>query len=840
MGSGIGTCKCDSYTQPYESQDTYDTIPLGVEHEQDFALGQKPVPLVIISDPGQDLDDEMAYVMLRHLVESGLADVKGIITTLAPAFDRARLVAGTLETLGLWGVPIGIGSDGGDVVSKHKSETFVEWAKPYMPPRYSAVSSAFKPGRALLAKMYSESQNKSLTVLIIASLKDPALFLRDEEELFKQKTREVVIMGGVEPWDDKNEPVELVPDTANNNTFDMESSQFFYKRCQELGIPVIIVTRWAAYASKVPVSCYNDLAAHGSWVGCRLRNAQRASIESLWSRAASPPGSDQRQGLPLRCDRAWFLKTFCDGAPAPGRGPDDTIWDLVAGFMQYDSVATLASIPYLRNKLFAPTVVKGLRGAQHKVIGRTEQDHNIKDTKELSQFLNEGFRKGLAYNHVRKKEFILLLQPRWSNHTENDVAFVVFRSLYELGIFDCAGVIVQPLPGHNPDGTKSEVYRRKDAKHKDGVEAGPTKTSDFSKSTQKTLRTLGLSHVPVLVADPNGKTGAEHLKELYTKVTPAGISLVLTGSLDVAADFVDRYPKAFIHKTQNVIVVGDCRAKMERRAGRPAHGREVVEPDPAAQNYALDIEAAERFFEICQSLLVPLVAVSREFAQHVQLPRTLFETLGDSRYGGHVGRDLFESQQASVRHLWKAVRAPPTDVAARRDLPDRCNKDWFIKTFCSGQPPASDSDEDVWKAIGAFNIYNLHAILMALPPVFNTFVKAPRETRLHGVKHTIANLDKVDGAQMRKLILQCIFTGVRLNSSVFDLQDPPPIPLNGLDGEGDGQSSPSSWCYDHRKQALLWLLPKENRSDFDMEGFRPQEEDSTDTDLWGSSECTDY
>ena len=36
-----------------------------------------------------------------------------------------------------------------------------------------------------------------MTLVVIASLKDPALFLRDNEALFVRKIRDVVIMGGV-------------------------------------------------------------------------------------------------------------------------------------------------------------------------------------------------------------------------------------------------------------------------------------------------------------------------------------------------------------------------------------------------------------------------------------------------------------------------------------------------------------------------------------------------------------------------------------------------------------------------------------------------------------------
>ena len=59
-------------------------------------------------------------------------------------------------------------------------------------------------------------------------------------------------MGGVEPVEPAgpDEATLLVPDTANNNTFDPVASAFFYRRCQEIGVPLVIVSRWAAYAAK--------------------------------------------------------------------------------------------------------------------------------------------------------------------------------------------------------------------------------------------------------------------------------------------------------------------------------------------------------------------------------------------------------------------------------------------------------------------------------------------------------------------------------------------------------------------------------------------------------------
>ena len=156
--------------------------------------------------------------------------------------------------------------------------------------------------------------------------------MRAYEALFVAKTKTVTIMGGVMPFDENADDNELlVPDTAHNNTFDTEASAFFYCHCQEIGVPLIIVSRHAAYKCPMPRSIYDDMAATDHPIGKRLRDTQRASIEGLWKRACAPEGPD-RVGLPARCDKAWFCSTFCSGNGAE-RDADDSVWDLVASFI---------------------------------------------------------------------------------------------------------------------------------------------------------------------------------------------------------------------------------------------------------------------------------------------------------------------------------------------------------------------------------------------------------------------------------------------------------------------------------------------------------------------------
>ena len=115
---------------------------------------------------------------------------------------------------------------------------------------------------------------KSLVLLLLSSLKDAAVFLRDNESLFMQKIRYVVLMsgakvggggkGGRRPsqkgaglagWppegtaraaEGASRPASSPPDDAQNNEFDRPAARFFYRRCQELGVPLIIVASRAA------------------------------------------------------------------------------------------------------------------------------------------------------------------------------------------------------------------------------------------------------------------------------------------------------------------------------------------------------------------------------------------------------------------------------------------------------------------------------------------------------------------------------------------------------------------------------------------------------------------
>ena len=159
-------------------------------------------------------------------------------------------------------------------------------------------------------------------------------------------------------------------------------------------MPLIVVSRHAAYRCPMPRNIYDDMARTNHPIGNRLRDSQRASIEHLWKRAASPEGPD-RLGLPMRCDKPWFCATFCKGQGLE-RSADDSIWDLIVSFNMYDPMALLCAVDSTRC-YFKPTV-KRVLGVDHLVVGTSKDDAGVDDdmVEELRDFLYANFLRGIT------------------------------------------------------------------------------------------------------------------------------------------------------------------------------------------------------------------------------------------------------------------------------------------------------------------------------------------------------------------------------------------------------------------------------------------------------------
>ena len=158
------------------------------------------------------------------------------------------------------------------------------------------------------------------------------------------------------------------PDSAHNNSFDMEASRYFYRRCQELGVPLIVVGRDACYEVAAPKDIYEELGNTESEIGKRLRDAAHSTIDDLRRRAASTGA--ERRGLPSRCDAQWFADNFCHGNPEVLVRPlQESVWDLVVAFNLYDVVALALAVPLLREAFVSPQCVVEVNGVSHCFVG---------------------------------------------------------------------------------------------------------------------------------------------------------------------------------------------------------------------------------------------------------------------------------------------------------------------------------------------------------------------------------------------------------------------------------------------------------------------------------------
>jgi hypothetical protein len=338
---------------------------------------EHPVPLFLFTDPNKDPDDLSVLVLASYLQEEGFLDLRCVLTTLGDKetrIKRARFARTVLDDLGLEGARVGAGVDygfevrdaGGAVDEKategrrHDHQVFMK--TPLADPRALVATD----GLALLKAELEKVPDGSAVLLINAGMADPAALLREAPELAKKKTAKVVIMGGVEPQVD-DQGFAVADKRAYNNTTHQPSADFTYRRVQELGIPLVVVTKEAAYATAAPRSFYDGMAATRHPIGVYLRDQQKQSVENLW-------GGIQEGHLPAALTAEWFFETFTDvdtDTPAgqaelqrAERSGDDfeDIWDQVSKLNLYDPLALLAAVPGAGERFFRGHRLEGSRG----------------------------------------------------------------------------------------------------------------------------------------------------------------------------------------------------------------------------------------------------------------------------------------------------------------------------------------------------------------------------------------------------------------------------------------------------------------------------------------------
>ena len=466
--------------------------------------------------------------------------------------------------------------------------------------------------------------------------------------------------------------------------------------------------------------------------------------------------------------------------------------------MQYDTVALLAAIPSLRAKYFdavrLPPLVNA--GGPRAVIGISEKSTQIKKAPSFVEMMSQGFQNGLRLNHQAKSLTILCLQLRSDKLADTIIACVLLRSFWDLGLSSCMALLLSV--------DHAEVKTTEGA----AAEAGAAIVA-----IRQTLADVGLSHVKLHVisnverckddstwlegqcADIKVEDASSVLHELYQRAPPVGVTLVVDSPLTHIWKFAQQHMQLFRNKTVRVVHNGgalvvaategwasDRAGKAESAEAEPT-GEMLVAPDPAAQNHRLDLDAAKQFYRMTQCLSVPLVILSRHIVKACRLPKALFDVL--ELHGGPVGGMIASRQKASMVDLWHRARAEVGDPA-RRDLPPRCDVDWFQKTFCGGK---STLTEDIWSAVVSVNLFSPIALIAALPgDTMDNYLHAMYVT-VRSTNHAVIGLTdssrNVKNAQeLRSLLVQCIFSASLVNQSKHARQNqtaawrgrPPPRP----------------------------------------------------------------
>lgn len=337
--------------------------------------GPDPLPVLMVSAPGDAVaSDELALVLSRALADLRILDLRGAVFP-----PNGRLLAqGVLDALEVR-VPVAVGADNLND-ARHWRETDCERAASMLLREVEAAAPA------------------SLTLLVTTRLTDVAAFIKRHRKMFAAQVRRVVLLGNVDVESlssgARNEAADLHPDVASPNfKLDIAAANYVFHECQQLLVQLVIVTDAVTAAVPLPSFVYDELAAVGHPIAVRLRESQRASMQSLWHRANLPSGHNGRRGL--MGDRAWFSRTFCGGADLTHVSEETNIWPFVCEFTVQDPLALLACHPATLEAFYDVTI-KVVNDVEHMVIGESAERSGVRDCAKLRSFVLDGCRHAFA------------------------------------------------------------------------------------------------------------------------------------------------------------------------------------------------------------------------------------------------------------------------------------------------------------------------------------------------------------------------------------------------------------------------------------------------------------
>ena len=177
----------------------------------------------------------------------------------------------------------------------------------------------------------------------------------------------------------------LTPDNSEVNQLDIKAAEFFFVRCQELGIQLIMIPHEVVGAVPIPRSFYDALAESGSPSALRIRDEKKEEIQAIWQQVCQLDATAQDGAFAsVAKDKQWFVKQYCDGRglerEADGRGlergADDSIWDLITTMnAPHDPFALIACVASLRDRFYKAS--DHYVEARRTAVGEGNQDDAV-------------------------------------------------------------------------------------------------------------------------------------------------------------------------------------------------------------------------------------------------------------------------------------------------------------------------------------------------------------------------------------------------------------------------------------------------------------------------------
>lgn len=326
--------------------------------------------VVIIGDFGKDLDDELSLVFASAFKED--INLLGVISNLYPSDLRANIAQSTLNELLMFDTTVSIGENICSNIKLHDYESEIPYLK-----NYNIQLQGFDYLKEILL-------DNKVHIVLQSGLTDFANFYKENINLVYNKVESVTIMGGIlldengQPQLDERKCV--IPDTAANNNFDIESAKWLYQTLQLEEVPLNISTRYMAYACPIEKQFYEDISF--SNIGMALLQRQSKALIELYKETKN---SSESRTLPARCTEEWFLNTFTDVKSFVG--PDEEVFSICSKINIYDPLNLMILVSEFEEAYLNGIVLSNRPTV--KIYGISELENGFKNPIGAKSFFSE-------------------------------------------------------------------------------------------------------------------------------------------------------------------------------------------------------------------------------------------------------------------------------------------------------------------------------------------------------------------------------------------------------------------------------------------------------------------